>query len=197
VQVFNSQLELTVPGPTPPGAVISVAGVQFFDPYTSSRNSTLVRNGVLELVARTPELPGTCVGIFTQAIPPPPVHWDEQDIEILTAHYDKPDKNISAGIQITSWNAFPKNSSDRSVNYVLPYGFYPPSDFFTYKIFWDNKSTKYTWGNTTQEVDKFSSQNPSALSINNWSDGGWLWSQGPPEGNSVLFVRKIVANYNL
>jgi len=197
VRVYQSQLELTVPGPTPPNGIVSVAMVSFFDPFTSNGTQTLVRNGFFEVIAQAPDVPGTCVGIFTQAIPPPPVHWDEQDIEILTGHYTKPDRNVSAGLEITSWNAFPKNNSDREINYNVPYGFNPPSDFFPYSIFWNNQYTVYTWGDQSKRIDKYSSQNPSAFSINNWSDGGYSWSQGPPVKTSVLRVRKITAKYNM
>jgi len=145
VRVRNSVLELKVTGPTSPRQTVGVAQVTFYDP-TLANDTTLVSNGFFEVVAKTPELPGTCVGIFTQAFPPPPVHWDEQDIEILTAHYTKPDQNVSAGIHLTSWNAFPANSSDRNVDFSLPFVFDPPSDFFAYSIFWDNKVTIYSWG---------------------------------------------------
>jgi len=197
VRVENSELILLVPGPTPINVTITVAQVTFYDTYTSDSDITLVKNGFFEVVAKPPKIPGTCVGIFTQAFPPPPKHFDEQDIEILTAHYLEPDKNVSAGIQLTNWNAFPMNSSDRELHLSRPFDYDPTSDFFTYSIHWNNQKTIYTWGKNTLEMDKYSSQNPSVLSINNWSDGGWTWSQGPPQLDSVLRISRIKAYYNV
>jgi len=196
VRVANSELTLLVPGPTPINGTITVAQVTFYDAYTSN-SITLVKNGLFEVVAKTSEIPGACVGIFTQAFPPPPKHFDEQDIEILTAHYQKPDKNVTAGIQLVNWNAFPMNNSDRVFNLSRPFDYDPPSGFFTYSIYWNNQKTIYAWGKNTQEIDIYSSQNPSVLSINNWSDGGWNWSQGPPQSDSVLRISRIRAYYNV
>jgi len=192
-------LELSVPGPTPPNGTVIVSQITFYDPFTAANGTTLVSNGLFEVDAQIPSVPGTCIGIFTQAWPPPPIHYDEQDIEILPSHFTVPDKNVTAGINLVNWNAHPKNfsnSTDREVYYALPYVFYPPSDFYTYSIFWNNNYTIYTWGNQTKKVDLYSSQNPSVLSVNNWSDGGWFWSQGPPQETSVLRIRRIRVHYN-
>jgi len=206
VKVSQSLLELHVTGPTPVGGTISVSQVSFFDAGATPQkfrqntsdvnNGTLIKNGLFSIVAKTPNVPGTCIGIFTQGFPPPPVHWDEQDIEILTAHYYNGDDNVTAGMHLTNWNAYPANDSDRSVSLTVPFDYNPPSDFYEYSIFWDNKSTKYSFGDQEQVIKRYSSQSLSALSINNWSDGGWYWSQGPPNAPSVLYVKKITVYYN-
>ena len=86
-------------------------------------------SGYFEVVAQTSKIPGTCHGIFTQANPGYPIQKDEQvifrynngvlvpylwnskDVEILTGHYTKAGGGIPAGLEFTSWAAFPVNES--------------------------------------------------------------------------------------
>lgn len=147
-----------------------------------------------------PDVPraGTCQAIFTQANPGYPIQKDEQDIEILTGHYTKPGNGIPAGLELTNWAAHPVNESmpGREVNYVVPYGYDPPSGFFLYSIQWDPKSTTYKWGNHELQVNLYSSTSPSKLCINNWSNASPGWTEGPPKENNVLRISKITAYYN-
>jgi len=196
VRVINGTLELMVPGPTGSNATIGAAQVIFFDP--SVYNSTFILDGYFEVEAQTSPIPGTCHGIFTQANPGYPIQKDEQDIEILTGHYTNSSANIPAGLELTSWAAHPVNESmsGRMINYIVPYGYDPTVDFYPYSIQWNGKTTVYTWGKNSTEVDIYSSVSPSKLCINNWSNAGSGWTEGPPLEDNVLKIRKIKAYYN-
>jgi len=196
VRIVNSALELIVPGPTKPNVTIGAAQVIFLDPTVF--NSTFILSGYFEVEAQTSPVPGTCHGIFTQANPGYPIQKDEQDIEILTGHYTHSGHSIPAGLEFTSWAAHPANDSmpAREVNFVVPYGYDPTSTFFPYSIEWNAKKTTYTWGTKSKEVDIYSSTSPSKLCINNWSNGGAGWTEGPPLKDNILRIRMIKAYYN-
>jgi len=196
VKIENGVLQLWVPGGTKKDETISTSQVIFSDP--SVKNSTFVLSGHFSVEARTSPVPGTCHGIFTQANPGYPIQKDEQDIEILTGHYTINSSLIPAGIQITSWNASPQNDSmeGRQVNFTRPYNFDPTSNFHTYSITWNKNYTIYNWGEQFIRVGLYSSQNPSILTVNNWSDGSPGWTEGPPKKDNILEIRKIRAYYN-
>jgi len=196
VRIANGILELLVPGGIKPGVTIPTALVIFSDPTVF--NSTFILNGYFDVEAQTSPVPGTCQAVFTQANPGYPQQKDEQDIEILTGHYTKPNSRIPAGLQLTSWAAFPVNDSmpARMVNFVVPYGYDPTSDFYTYSIQWNRTNTVYTYGTKVKNSDIYSSQNPSKLCINNWSNASPYWTEGPPLEDNILRIRKIKVYYN-
>jgi len=193
VNIRNGSLELLVPGgaKTGPDAIIYTSQVKFV-------GSQFIHSGVFEVVAQTSKVPGTCHGIFTQANPGYPKQKDEQDIEILTGHYTESNNNIKAGLQFTSWAAFPTSDKmvDRSVSAAVDYGFDPTEDFHTYRIVWDKNSTVYSYDSKDVVFDKFSSQNPSKFVINNWSDAGKYWTEGPPKEDNILRIKSFKAYYN-
>jgi hypothetical protein len=82
------------------------------------------------------------------------------------------------------------------VNYVVPYGYDPTSNFYSYSIEWDGKTTTYSWGQNKIEVDVYSSTSPSKICVNNWSNAGKGWTEGPPLSDNILQVRKIKVYYN-
>jgi hypothetical protein len=83
------------------------------------------------------------------------------------------------------------------VSKVVPYEFDPTEGFHWFGIQWDRKTTVYTYGSKTEEFDKFSSQNPAKYVINNWSNAGPYWSEGPPAADNILIVRRYKAYYNV
>jgi len=196
VFVLNSTLHLLVPGPTAPNTTIGAAQIIFLD--TSVVNSTFIKSGRFEIVAQTSPVPGTCHGIFTQANPGYPIQKDEQDIEILTGHYTTPSKDIPAGLELTNWAAHPANESmnGRMVNYVVQYGYDPTADYFPYVIEWDGQTTNYTWGNNHLEIAVYSSTSPSKMCVNNWSNAGAGWTEGPPVIDNILKIKKFSVFYN-
>jgi hypothetical protein len=83
------------------------------------------------------------------------------------------------------------------VNKIVPYEFDPTEDFHWFGIKWDRKTTIYNYGSKSVEFDKFSSQNPAKYVINNWSNAGPFWSEGPPAADNLLIVRRYKAYYNV
>lgn len=196
VRVNNGVLQLWVPGGVKPNDTIPSAQVIFADPTV--KNSTYILSAYFEVQAKTSPIAGTCHGIYTQGNPGFPVLQDEQDIEILTGHYFTNSTLIAAGIQFTTWNPFPKNDSipEKLVNIVKPFTFDPASGFYSYSIEWNKNVTIYSWGPNVYKNYVYSSQNPSIVAINNWSNGEKHWSEGPPLEDNILEVRKIKVYYN-
>ncbi|PRP89209.1 hypothetical protein PROFUN_01929 [Planoprotostelium fungivorum] len=189
VYVKNGVLELAVPGGKLDGETISTSQIRFV-------GSEFIVSGVFEIVAQTSAVPGTCQAIFTQANPGFPAQKDEQDIEMLTGHYTEASDNIKAGLQLTSWNAFPTGEHDRQQNQVVDYGFDPTADFNVFRIEWDRNTTTYTYGESSVTFEKYSSQNPSKFVVNNWSNAGKFWTEGPPKEDSIMRIRSYKAYYN-
>jgi len=193
VNIINGALELLVPGgqKAGPNETIFTSQITFI-------GSQYILSGYFEVVAQTSNVPGTCHGIFTQANPGYPIQKDEQDIEILTGHYTTSSPSLPAGLEFTSWAAFPVNDSmaAREINKVVEYGYDPTSAFYKYSIEWDRRTTTYSWDTKSIIFDKFSSQNPSKFVVNNWSDAGRGWTEGPPKGDNILRIRSFKAYYN-
>lgn len=82
------------------------------------------------------------------------------------------------------------------VNYVVKYGYDPTADYYPYVIEWDGKTTNYTWGTQTKEVPIYSSTSPSKMCVNNWSNAGEGWTEGPPLKDNILMIRKFSVYYN-
>ncbi|KAG8695715.1 hypothetical protein FRC11_001273, partial [Ceratobasidium sp. 423] len=155
--------------------------------------STLRKNimyGSFRMRATVPSVPGVCFGFFTykrDQVPP-----QEADIEFLssdTDYYQRLYHTNQPGL--INGNTDP----DASKTIVIPGADF--TAFHEHRLDWLPTSTKYYYdGSLKSTVSKNSPTVESPLLVNVWSDGGPLWSRGPPTQDAIATIYYIKAYFN-
>ncbi|CAE6447960.1 unnamed protein product [Rhizoctonia solani] len=149
-----------------------------------------IKYGSFRMRATVPSTPGVCFGFFTYLRDAVPAA--EADIEFLTSDADYYQRLYHTNHpSLINGNSDP----DASKTVVIPGADF--TAFHEHRLDWLETSTKYYYdGALKSTVAKNSPSVPSRLIANVWSDGGLLWSRGPPTQDAIATIYYIKAYFN-
>ncbi|KAG8766376.1 hypothetical protein FRC12_006922 [Ceratobasidium sp. 428] len=155
----------------------------------SLRNDILY--GTFRMRATVPEVPGVCFGFFTYRS-----ETQEADIEFLSS-----DTDYYRTVHLTNQPGLINGDTDpqASKTVVVTDGNNQVdfTAFNEHRLDWLKASTSYYYnGVKKQTVSKNSPSVASTLIANVWSDGGPLWTKGPPTQDAIATIYYIKAYFN-
>ncbi|QRW22852.1 glycoside hydrolase family 16 protein [Rhizoctonia solani] len=144
-----------------------------------------IKYGSFRMRATVPNVPGVCFGFFTykhDEVPP-----QEADIEFLSSDQDYYQRVHHTNQPGTIDGDVDPNAS-KSI--VIPGADF--TAFHEHRLDWLPSSSKYYYDGTLKStVSKNSPTKDSSLIVNVWSDGGPLWSRGPPTEDAIATIYYI------
>ncbi|CAE7124446.1 unnamed protein product [Rhizoctonia solani] len=149
-----------------------------------------MKYGTFRMRATVPSVPGVCFGFFTYKNVSNVIH--EADVEFLSSdadYYQRVYHTNQPGL--VNGNTDP----DASKSIVIPGADF--TEFHEHRLDWLPGSSKYYYdGSLKSTVNKNSPAVDSPLYVNVWSDGGPLWSRGPPTQDAIATIYYIKGYYN-
>lgn len=178
---YNDGLGLkTSAFPTGSTGPVSTAGIG------TLRNDILY--GSFRMRATVPSVPGVCFGFFTYFN-----DTQEADIEFLssdTDYYQTLHHTNQPGLTPDE-----NTDPDASKEVVVPGADF--TAFHEHRLDWLRGSSQYYYdGALKSTVSKNSPTVPSSILANVWSDGGPLWTKGPPTEDAIATIYYIKGYFN-
>ncbi|KAF8600024.1 concanavalin A-like lectin/glucanase [Ceratobasidium sp. AG-I] len=143
--------------------------------------------GSFRMRATVPSVKGVCFGFFTYQS-----DTQEADIEFLSS-----DADYYQTMHHTNQPGLLNGDTDPNASKTVVV---PGADFTAFhehRLDWVQGSSKYFYDGTLKStVSKNSPTVGSSLLANVWSDGGPLWTQGPPTSDATATIYYIKAYFN-
>ncbi|KAJ1303989.1 hypothetical protein OPQ81_008398 [Rhizoctonia solani] len=181
VYAYNDGLGLKTSAYSGSGRV-QTAGIQ------TLRNN--IKYGSFRIKATVPSVPGVCFGFFTYKHDE--VSPAEADIEFLSS-----DTDYYQRVYHTNQPGTINGDTDPDAHHPIVI---PGADFTAFhehRLDWLPLSTKYYYdGALKSTLNKNTPTVESRLIANVWSDGGPLWSRGPPTQDAIATVYYIKGYFN-